>query len=78
MADIVLLDEKAARRIAAILGEAATWGLVEVASAIDRLPDDELQGVPGAAEGDSRPLRHSLRPLKIALARRPVITQHMC
>jgi predicted nucleic acid-binding protein len=47
-ADIVLLDEKAARRIAAarglrvtgvlgILGEAATRGLVELAPAIDRL-----------------------------------------
>ncbi|MGP8247058.1 MAG: DUF3368 domain-containing protein [Bryobacteraceae bacterium] len=47
-ADIVLLDEKAARRIAAarglrvtgilgLLGEAATRGLVELAPAIDRL-----------------------------------------
>jgi predicted nucleic acid-binding protein len=48
MADIILLDEKAARRSAAdrnlrvtgilgILGEAATRGLVELAPAIDRL-----------------------------------------
>jgi len=47
-ADIILLDEKAARRIAAarglrvtgilgVLGEAATRGLVELAPAIDRL-----------------------------------------
>jgi predicted nucleic acid-binding protein len=48
MADMILLDEKAARRVAAtrglrvtgilgVLGEAATRGLVELASAIDRL-----------------------------------------
>ena len=48
MADIVLLDEKAARCVAAtrglrvtgilgVLGEAATRGLVELTSAIDRL-----------------------------------------
>ena len=48
MASIVLLDEKAARRVAAtrglrvtgilgVLGEAATRGLLELASAIDRL-----------------------------------------
>ncbi len=48
MANIVLLDEKAARRVAAtrglrvtgilgVLGEAATRGLLELASAIDRL-----------------------------------------
>ena len=47
-ADLILLDEKAARRIAAerglrvtgllgVLGEAATRGLVDLASAIDRL-----------------------------------------
>ena len=47
-ADIILLDEKAARRIAAarglrvtgilgVLGEAATRGLIELAPAIDRL-----------------------------------------
>ena len=47
-ADIVLLDEKAARRVAAdrglrvtgmlgVLGESATRGLVELAPAIDRL-----------------------------------------
>lgn len=47
-ADIILLDEKAARRVAAyrdirvtgllgVLGEAATRGLVELAPAIDRL-----------------------------------------
>jgi|SRR5580658_1191205 predicted nucleic acid-binding protein len=47
-ADLVLLDEKAARRVAAerglrvtgllgVLGEAATRGLVDLASAIDRL-----------------------------------------
>jgi predicted nucleic acid-binding protein len=48
MADIILLDEKAARRVAAtrglrvtgilgVPGEAATRGLVELASASDRL-----------------------------------------
>ena len=47
-ADLILLDEKAARRVAAerglrvtgmlgVLGEAATRGLVDLASAIDRL-----------------------------------------
>lgn len=47
-ADIILLDEKAARRVAAdhglrltgilgVLGEAATRGLVELAPSIDRL-----------------------------------------
>jgi predicted nucleic acid-binding protein len=47
-ADVILLDEKAVRRVAAgrglrvtgllrILGEAATRGLVELAPAIDRL-----------------------------------------
>jgi predicted nucleic acid-binding protein len=48
LANIVLLDEKAARRVAAtrglrvtgilgVLGEAATRGLLDLASAIDRL-----------------------------------------
>jgi predicted nucleic acid-binding protein len=58
MADIILLDEKAARRVAAarglrvtgmlgVLGEAATRGLVELASAIDRLRMTSFRASPG-------------------------------
>jgi len=57
MADIVLLDEKAARRVAAarglrvtgilgVLGEAATRDLVELASAIDRLRKTSFRASP--------------------------------
>ena len=58
MADIILLDEKAARRVAAarglrvtgmlgVLGEAATRGLVELAPAIDRLRMTSFRASPG-------------------------------
>ena len=57
MADIILLDEKAARRVAAdrglrvtgllgVLGEAATRGLVELAPAIDRLRTTSFRSCP--------------------------------
>jgi predicted nucleic acid-binding protein len=57
MADIILLDEKAARRVAAtrglrvtgilgVLGEAATRGLVDLASAIDRLRTTSFRASP--------------------------------
>lgn len=56
-ADIILLDEKAARRVAAdrglrvtgllgVLGEAATRGLVELAPAIDRLRTTSFRSSP--------------------------------
>lgn len=56
-ADIILLDEKAARRVAAnrglrvtgllgVLGEAATRGLVELAPAIDRLRTTNFRSSP--------------------------------
>ena len=70
-ADIILLDEKAARRVAAdrglrvtgilgVLGEAATRGLVELAPAIDRLRVTNFRSSPGSAESDSRPLRNPI------------------
>ena len=57
MADIILLDEKAARRVAATrglrvtgilgaLGEAATRGLVELAPAIGRLRTTSFRASP--------------------------------
>lgn len=56
-ADIIILDEKAARRVAAerglrvtgtlgVLGEAATRGLVELAPAIDRLRTTTFRSSP--------------------------------
>jgi predicted nucleic acid-binding protein len=56
-ADVILLDEKAARRVAAgrglrvtgllgVLGEAATRGLVELAPAIDRLRTTSFRASP--------------------------------
>ena len=56
-ADVILLDEKAARRVAAgrglrvtvilgVLGEAATLGLVELAPAIDRLRTTSFRASP--------------------------------
>ena len=56
-ADVILLDEKAARRVACVrglrvtgllgvLGEAATRGLVELAPAIDRLRTTSFRASP--------------------------------
>jgi len=67
-ADMILIDEKSARRVAAdrglritgtlgVLGEAAARGLVDLPTAIDRLRKAELSIFPGVAEGDSRSLR---------------------
>ena len=61
-ADIILLDEKAARRVATkrglrvtgllgVLGEAATRGLVELAPAIDRLRTTSFRSSPALLKG---------------------------